>query len=191
MRVLLLTISAREHKVLLPTPYSRLSNSLKKTIEETDRMGLFGKEKITLTLQKYDYKPGDKIKGTVKLNLKKPTKARKLEVSFIGTKTDKQTGMGIGPTASSTSQTRTIKVYDFTVPLDGEKDYREEEYPFEIKIPEDIHQTDQKLDGKVGTAVAALKTISGVYSRTDWYVRAQLDVPMSLDVKKSQKIVLS
>jgi hypothetical protein len=154
-------------------------------------MGLFGKEKITLTLEKYDYKPGDKIKGTVKLNLKKPTKARKLEVSFIGTKTDKQTGMVIGPTASSNTQTRTIKVYDFTLPLDGEKNYQEEEYSFEIKIPEDILQTAQKLDGKIGTAITALRTLSGVYSRVDWYVKSELDVPMGLDVKKSQKIVLS
>jgi hypothetical protein len=33
-------------------------------------MGLFGKEKITLTLEKYDFKPGESIKGTVNLNLK-------------------------------------------------------------------------------------------------------------------------
>lgn len=49
-------------------------------------MGLFGKEKITLTLEKYDYSPGDKIKGTVNLNLKKPTEARKLYVALIGKK---------------------------------------------------------------------------------------------------------
>ena len=33
-------------------------------------MSLFEKDKISLTLEKYDFKPGDKIKGTVKLNLK-------------------------------------------------------------------------------------------------------------------------
>ena len=154
-------------------------------------MGLFGKDKITLILEKYDYKPGDKIKGTVKLNLKKPTKARKLELSFIGTKTDKQTGIGIGPATSNTQQTKIVKVYDFTLPLDGEKNYQEEEYSFEIKIPEDILQTAQKLDGKIGTAITALRTISGVYSRVDWYVKSELDVPMGLDVKKTQKIVLS
>ena len=99
--------------------------------------------------------------------------------------------MGIGPTASDSRQTKTIKVYDFTLPLDGEKNYQEEEYSFELKIPEDIFQTAQKLDGKIGTAITALKTISGVYSSVDWSVKSELDVPMSLDVKKSQKIVLS
>jgi len=112
-------------------------------------MDLFDKEKITLTLEKYDYKPGDTIKGSVKVNLKKSTQAKKLEVSFIGTKTDIQSGIGIGPAASNNRQTRTIKIYDFTIPLDGEKDYQEEEYPFEIKIPEDIQQGDQKLNGKI------------------------------------------
>jgi hypothetical protein len=154
-------------------------------------MSLFGTDKISLTLEKYYFKPGDKIKGTVKLYLKKPTKAKKLEVSFIGTKKDIQTGMGIGPTASDSRQTKTIKVYDFTLPLDGEKNYQEEEYSFELKIPEDIFQTAQKLNGKIGTAITALKTISGVYSSVDWCVKSELDVPMSLDVKKSQKIVLS
>lgn len=154
-------------------------------------MGLFGKEKITLMLEKYDYAPGDTIKGTVTLKLKKPTNARKLEVAFIGEKIEGQTGMGIGPTVGGRRRTQRVKLHDFRMPLDGEKEYQEGEYPFEIKIPENIHQVDQKLEGKVGTAVTALKAISGVHSRVDWYVKAQLDVPMGLDVKKTQKIVLS
>jgi len=154
-------------------------------------MGLFGKEKISVTLDKYDYVPGNTIKGMVKLQLKKPTQARKLQVSFRGSRTETQTGMGVGPTASNRRGSRTVHVYDFTMPLDGEKEYLEGEYPFEIKIPEDIKQTVQTPKGKVGTAVTALKAISGVYSRIDWYVEAKLDVPMKLDVRKTQKIVLS
>jgi len=33
-------------------------------------MGLFGPDKITVTLDKLQYKPGDVIKGTVGLNLR-------------------------------------------------------------------------------------------------------------------------
>lgn len=76
------------------------------------------------------------------------------------------------------------------MPLGGEGDYQQGENPFEIKIPEDVKQAEQKLEGKVETAVAALKAISGVVSRVDWYVQAQLDILMKFDVKKSQKIVL-
>ena len=110
------------------------------------KMGLFGKEKITLMLEKYDYKPGEKIKGTVKLNLKKPTNARKLEVSLMGRRIDKQTSMAVGPMIMSggrrghQSSTHYTTVYDFKMPLDVEKDYQTGEYPFEIKIPADILQ---------------------------------------------------
>jgi hypothetical protein len=76
------------------------------------------------------------------------------------------------------------------MPLGGEGDYQQGENPFEIKIPEDVKQAEQKLEGKVETAVAALKAISGVVSRVDWYVQPQLDILMKFDVKKSQKIVL-
>jgi hypothetical protein len=154
-------------------------------------MGLFGGEKITLQLEKYDYAPGDTIKGTVTLNLKKPTNARKLEVAFIGEKIERQTGMGVGPTAKDRRKNHHSYIYHFEMPLSGEGDYQKGEYPFEIKIPPDVRQAEQKLEGKVGTAVSALKAISGVYSRVDWYVKAQLDVPMKLDIKKTQKIVLS
>lgn len=77
------------------------------------------------------------------------------------------------------------------MPLGGEGDYQTGEYSFEIKIPEDVKQGEQKLEGKVGTAVSALKAVSGIVARVDWHVYAKLDVPMKLDVSKKQNIVLS
>jgi len=154
-------------------------------------MGLFGGEKITLMLEKYNYTPGETIKGTVTLKLKKPTKARKFEVAFVGEKVERQTGMGVGPTAKSGRQSQRTYLYHFKMPLGGEGEYQTGEYPFEIKIPEDVKQAEQKLEGKVGTAVSALKAVSGIVARVDWYVYAKLDVPMKLDVSKKQNIVLS
>jgi hypothetical protein len=152
-------------------------------------MGLFGKEKITLALEKYDYVPGDKIKGRVTLSLKKPTNARKLEVSFIGRKITHQSNVGSRNRSGSSTQYQTV--YSFSMPLDGEKEYHTGDYPFEIKIPDNIFQSNPNLDGKLGSAVRALQMLGGTSSRIDWIVKAQLDVPMGLDVKKSQKIVLS
>jgi len=160
-------------------------------------MGLFGKEKITLTLEKYDYKPGDKIKGTIKLNLKKPTHAIKLEVAFIGRKVTKQSSMAVGPMVGSRgrgkhgSSTQYVNVFDFKMPLSGEQDYQNEEVPFEIKIPGDILSTNPSLEGKLGQGAQAVRLLTGVSSRIDWIVKAQLDIPMAFDVKKSQKIILS
>ena len=154
-------------------------------------MGLFGPEKITLMLEKYNYAPGDTIKGNVTLNLKKPTKARKMEVSFLGTRKEK--------TRNSKGQTsyRTTEVFNFTMPLGPEKEYQNESFPIEIKIPSDVVQqckapSTPELDGTLGKVVAVGSALSGNrYYPVEWMVRAQLDVPMKFDVKKTQKIILS
>jgi len=160
-------------------------------------MGLFGGEKISLMLEKYNFTPGEVIKGKVKLNLKKPVNARKLEVAFVGRMIQKQSAASVAGLASmasgrgAQSKTEYTTVFSFKMPLAGEKEYHNEEYPFEIKIPDNILQDNQKLEGKAATAATALKVLGGVSSRVDWFVKTELDVPMKLDIKKSQKIILS
>jgi hypothetical protein len=159
-------------------------------------MGLFRKEQIMLILDKYDYKAGDKVTGKVQLNLKKPTRARKLEVGLIGKRIDKQSSMALGPMIMSggkehSSQSQHSIIYDFKIPLDGEKEYNTGDYSFEIKIPENINQNNPTLEGNIGKAAGALKLLSGLSSKIDWIVLAELDVPMKLDINKSQKIVIS
>ena len=160
-------------------------------------MGLFGGEKITLELEKYNYTPGEIIKGKVKLNLKKPLNGRKLEIAFIGRQIQKQSSASVAGLATMASGNRAhsktdyTTIFNFKMPLSGEKEYHKEEYPFEIKIPENILQEGAKLEGKAATAATALKVLGGVSTRTDWFVKTELDVPMKLDIKKSQKIILS
>jgi hypothetical protein len=156
-------------------------------------MGLFGPDKITVTLDKYQYKPGDIIKGSVGLNLRKPIRARKLVVSLLGkVKTTHRDSKGH-------MQTEDIVVYDFTIPLDGENDYLSEMYKFEIKIQSDLlqmhssnQQIQQILQAKLGTFGAILgQIVTGGQSPVRWMVHTQLDIPMKLDVHKSQDIVIS
>ena len=159
-------------------------------------MGIFRKEQIMLILDKYDFKAGDKVTGKVQLNLKKPTRARKLEVGLIGKRIDKQSSIALGPMIMSggkehSSQSQHSTIYDFKIPLDGEKEYNTGEYPFEIKIPENINQNNPTLEGNIGKAAGAFKMISGLSSRIDWHIKAELDVPMKLDINKTQKIVIS
>jgi len=139
-------------------------------------MGLFGGEKITLMLEKYNYTPGETIKGTVTLKLKKPTKARKLEIAFIGEKIQQSTGMGVGPTAKRGHGSDHTYLYHFNMPLAGEGEYQEGSWPFELVIPPDVKQQAQTQGpgAKVGTAISALQAVSGVISRIDWYVYAKL-----------------
>jgi len=154
-------------------------------------MGLFGGEKITLTLEKYNFKPGEMIKGNIKLNLKKPVKGRKMEVSFIGSRREQHRD------SRGRTQTKHVRVFSFTQPLGGEKDYQNESFDFEIKIPSDVIQQTRtqhegQLDGTLGKVVAIGSALAGqrVYP-IEWAVRADLDIPMKFDVNKSQKIIIS
>jgi len=153
-------------------------------------MGLFGKDKINLVLDKYNFKPGETIKGNIKLNLKKPIKGRKMEVSFIGRRKERYRD-------SDGSHTNTTDVFNFKMPLALEKEYQNDSFNFEIKIPSDIIQQTKSmhegaLNGKLGKAVAIGAALSGQrYYPIEWLVYAKLDVPMKIDVRKSQKIILS
>jgi hypothetical protein len=150
-------------------------------------MGLFGPPKITLTLEKFSFNPGEHAKGTVTINLKKPTYARKLQVSLIGTRKVRK--------GNSTSWQ---KVYDFDIPVSGEKDYMQETVNFELPIPPDIlsAKTQQQamqnaLEDKLGGAGSFISAVTVGAGQTKWKLRAQLDIPKSLDVKADQDIIIS
>jgi len=153
-------------------------------------MGLFGEGKISLMLEKYNYAPGEIIKGTVTLNLKKPLKARKMEISFLGQRKERYQD-------SKGTHYRTTNIFSFSMPLGPEKEYQNESFNFEIKIPNDlIQQTQAPGTGQLHGTLEKFLTIGTALSGTryypiEWLVHAQLDVPLKIDVKKSQKIILS
>ena len=149
-------------------------------------MGLFGPPKISLMLEKYNLTPGETAKGTVKLNLKKPAYARKLLVSLIGVRKVRR---------GNNWQWQTV--YDFDMPISGEKDYQNEQIPFELKIPPDIldPRTSQQaiqdsLEDKLGSAGTFISALSVGAGKTEWKIKAQLDIPKKLDVKATQDIQL-
>ncbi len=149
-------------------------------------MGLFGPSKITLMLEKYNFNPGEIAKGNITINLKKPTYARKLQVSLIGVRRVRRG-----------NSWQWQKVYDFDMPISGEKDYQNEQVPFQLQIPPDILQakTSQQaiqegLQDKLGAAGSLISAVSVGTGVTKWKIRAQLDIPKKLDVKADQDIQL-
>lgn len=161
----------------------------------------FKKNQILLTLDKYAYAPGETIKGSVGLKLKRPLQARNLTVALIGLRIVHQSGMSVGPVrvGNQGPQTQVYTIYHFEIPLDGENTYFNELYPFEIKIPSDILQSAQQNFhstltglGKTLEEIAhVMEQLSLSNSRVEWSVEAKLNVPLKVDVVNSQKIVLS
>lgn len=152
--------------------------------------GLFGLGKITLHLPRYQYSPGEIIDGGISLKLKKPTKARGLYIILYGEQKTTRSTYRNGHYSRSTYWER---IFEFKLPLDGEKEYTSSplEYNFKINIPKNILQNASKMPemgGITGTLVKVASAMSGRYRDIRWYVEARLDVPWAVDVKKKAQL---
>jgi hypothetical protein len=155
-----------------------------------------GKGNIVLALQKYNFVPGDTISGSVALTVKKPVKARELSVSLVG---EQKHTRQVRTSSGTSTQTQTVRIYDFKQPLDGEKEYSgQAQYNFEIKIPADIlgPQMSQQAP-QIPNAFAQglqfaqqLASMTGAIPRTKWFIETKLDIPGGMDISKSADVVI-
>ena len=157
-----------------------------------------GKGSIVISLQKFNYLPGDNISGNVTLTMKKPVKAREMSISLAG---EQKVTRQVRTSSGVSSQTQTNRVYDFKQPLDGEKEYSgQAEYPFTIKIPVDLlgpamaaqapPMPDALAAGlKIAQQFAALTGAASV-AHIKWFLLAKLDIPGGMDISKEADIVI-
>jgi len=146
----------------------------------------FGKGKIEITLEKYNFSSGETIRGKISLHLDKSVKAKAVKAGLNGQKRIYSTEVNQSGHMQTDSQF--VDVFNFGMPLDGEKEYPagDYEYNFEIKVP-----TDADISGGMTTNV--LNTVETVYSGSKmskiyWWVFAKLDIPMGLDVSKRVQV---
>jgi sporulation-control protein spo0M len=144
----------------------------------------FGKGKIDIVIERYNFSPGETIKGNIILKLKEPTHAKALKVGLLGEKSVTETRMINGRT---TTNNRNVTVFNFEMPLDGEKDYTEGEYDFELKVPTNLAQPSLPQSA-VGDVIKTIQILAGRESNVRWYVVAKLDIPMGIDVSKKIQI---
>lgn len=146
----------------------------------------FGEVKVDLKLNNFNYKPSDTIEGTVSVLLKKPKKAKGVFVQLFAEKSE--SGMGKKTTYMQ-------HAFDLKEMLDGEKEYPAGAsplvYPFKIKIPSNILDSQKKPEGKVGTVLQAAQFLSGTMVQLKWFVEAKLDVPFALGTNKKVQINLT
>ncbi|MFZ2303472.1 MAG: hypothetical protein WAV98_01620 [Minisyncoccia bacterium] len=161
--------------------------------------GLFSRGDIVITPEQYNYHPGETIRGTVSLKLKKPTQANKFSISLKGEKIS--TTWRTDSKGSSYQSQDKVTIYQFELPLDGQKEYAEAQYPFEIIIPVNV------LPQTQGQSILAKASIGGVNiggmldslagtgigigipnARIDWTLNATLDISGTIDMRKHVQI---
>ena len=144
----------------------------------------FGQKKIDVLLEKFNFSPGDTIKGKVILKLGKPVSAKQLKVGLRGEKIS--SSMTMGPHGADRQRQKSY-IFDFEMPLDQEKEYDEGEYSFEIKVPKSL-SNDKMPSGVAGDILKGVEILANAQSRVNWYVIAYLDVPMGIDISKKVQV---
>ncbi|MEM3405784.1 MAG: hypothetical protein QW117_02305 [Candidatus Pacearchaeota archaeon] len=131
---------------------------------------------ITINLEKFQFKPGEEIKGQIFLNLKKPVKAEELVVGLAGKQRSRK-GDDIDG----------YKVFEFFQRLDGEKIYTStpEPYNFSIMIPSNI--ISQVKDNLGRTILNVIGTLTGSFHLVRWYVVVRLKT-YGIDITKEVQI---
>jgi len=155
----------------------------------------FGKGEINIALEKYNFSPGEIIKGKVSFELKKPTLAKKLKITLVGVRITNQQVQH--PNRPPSMETRKDFIHHFEMLLNGEKEYLKGEYPFEIKIPDNVlglsslpKEATEGILGVVLKAAETLSKMSGATSRIEWYLEASMEIPSAFDVKKKVNITV-
>ena len=145
----------------------------------------FLKGKATLSLDRYQFTPGETIEGDLVFRLKKPIEAEGVAIELYGMQVVTQFSGG-------KRSRRTTKVFDFEQPLDGEKTYSANQdlsYRFSLRIPEDVLTQPNIPDSGFGAVVKTAQMLSGTNSRINWYVRGSLKV-RGFDVSKKAQITI-
>ena len=143
----------------------------------------FGKGKIEIQLNKYGFSLGETINGKVSLKLKKPIKARGVNIRLVGIRKETRYSDS-GKTSGSNN------IFDFKQPLDGLKEYGVDEkvYDFKIKIPNNVLTQPKFGQSTIGTLVGAAQILSGTMSSINWYLIANLDIVSGIDISKKVQI---
>ncbi|MFH1394498.1 MAG: hypothetical protein ABII71_01390 [Candidatus Micrarchaeota archaeon] len=139
---------------------------------------------MALETDKKSYKPGQTVKVTIILELKKPTKAEWLEAIVEGTetaiKTKRETvtikaGRGKAPKKVERAESEEIMSalqYDEKV-VSGKTLYKSGKYTVSFKLPKTMKRT-----AKAGGA------------RVRYHLKACLNIPLSLDLNAEQELII-
>ena len=142
-----------------------------------------GEGKIEILLDKTTFKPGETVKGKVKLSLNQEKQAKELRILFYGEKSVRS--------RTDPKRRTTQRFFEQKIALDNEKTYAagEQEYEFEIVLP-DIPRVKSDSDSIIGKMTNMFGQIFDPIRSYKWYLDASLDISMAFDISKKMRIDL-
>lgn len=155
---------------------------------------------LSIDLTQKSYSPGEMIKGTVKLSLDKPVKARRFSISLIG---EEWVDVSCGAGKSRRSKKEEIEIHAEEIELSGEGMYDFARRNFQFRIPEDapptiwmepqnpIMKTEKSKEWIVDYSLFNITVSYGIpdgRAGFRWVVKATLDIPWGRDKNATEEI---
>lgn len=155
-----------------------------------DALGL-GVGKVRLDFDERLFRPGDLIRGKVRLEFTEEVSARRLVIGLDA----RQRAVGVSPNLNNgvALSYRQDTVWDFHQDLDGERTYRNgEAFAFKLMVPEQALETSFGLpSGTLGDVAQVISFLSPTKRfPLEWRVYAFLDRPWNFNVKASVPVQL-
>lgn len=145
-----------------------------------------GEGKIDIITEKQSYANGEMLKGKVMLNLNSAKKAKGLRIQFYGERTERKTHFSGGRSHSSSS---TERIMAQEIKLDVEKEYPagSKDYDFSFQLPT-LQKPGSGGDGIFGAIAGIFSSMTDPYANVQWFLDSSLDLPMSFDISKKQRV---
>ncbi|MFH0922961.1 MAG: hypothetical protein V1811_02790 [Candidatus Micrarchaeota archaeon] len=144
---------------------------------------------IELLTDKTSYAFGETVTGKIRLKLKQPKKANALELRFYGEKS-KGVAVSLGSSSNRAGSNAPERIAEVRITVDGEKEYFNQEYPFEFALPKQnpVGLPDSEF---AKTAIQVVAAFSGGTINVKWFLEAHLDLPMSIDISKKIQLTVA
>ena len=145
---------------------------------------------MQVSLERFDFRPGDVVAGTVKLALNEPMDADRLVVRLVGTR--ERVSYEKSPTGGQSQTKHTEKLCDLERELDGSRSYLNEGYSFELALPRELDKSaDVAQGGVLGDVVRVVQSVQNAhYLPAVWYVEATLHIPWKRNVSKKVEVTV-
>lgn len=167
---------------------TEVGDGLRIAADDAKKVAGIGVGSIELELPKHNYRPGESINGTLRMQLTEPVEAKRLLVALRATRS--KVGFERGQDGKHDKVTRNETVHREVIELGGQKLYESGSFAFALFVPEIDAPVEQ--GGVLGDVLRAAKALDQMRSSPiTWTLMGMLEIPWRRNLSKKLPVSVS